>query len=197
MNFDPMPVVNENSDLMFWWIAGPLMGAVVIVTGTRAIWARTAVWMRRRRLVRQRQITQPAMNKPTTLLLFGTLAWGTVINYQMPCMDKNSGVINAIGMYCQNDDMVVPSDYANKGQQGYDGDNWAFLQITGNCQPPQWVPSKYCISQFQEICATGDEHGAGSKTFGRDGCQTWTISNGERESEGADEIGQMFNGLFI
>lgn len=54
MNFDPMPIVNNNSDVVFWWIAGPLMGAVVMFMATRAAWARMSVSMRRRRAMRRK-----------------------------------------------------------------------------------------------------------------------------------------------
>ena len=49
MNFDPMPIVNEHSDLMFWAIATPVMTITVFVLVARARWFRSLRWMRRRR----------------------------------------------------------------------------------------------------------------------------------------------------
>nr|POE78438.1 cobalt/magnesium transport protein cora [Quercus suber] len=126
----------------------------------------------------------PIVTKQVPRIIRHSLVRPCTINYQRSCANKNLGVINAIGKFCQNDSIVVPSKHAGKGQQGHVDDSWANIQITGDCNPPQWVPSKYCLSQFQEICAKGDKDGAGSQTFGRDGCQTWTIYNGRKEPEG-------------
>ena len=49
MNFDPMPIVNEHSDLVFWAIATPVMVITVTLLVARARWYRSLVWMRRRR----------------------------------------------------------------------------------------------------------------------------------------------------
>ena len=50
MNFDPMPVVNEHSDLVFWAIASPVMTiTVILLILTRGKSFRSWVWMRRRR----------------------------------------------------------------------------------------------------------------------------------------------------
>jgi len=43
---------------------------------------------------------------------------------------------------------VIPSQYAKWGK---DGDNVQMhAYIMGNCNPKQWVPQKYCYSQFYE-----------------------------------------------
>jgi Mg2+ and Co2+ transporter CorA len=50
MNFDPMPAVNNHSDALFWWIAGPIMlasGALVLRTRAKA--NRPEAWMRQPR----------------------------------------------------------------------------------------------------------------------------------------------------
>ena len=49
MNFDPMPIVNEHSDLVFWAIATPVMVITVTLLVARARWYRSLRWMRRRR----------------------------------------------------------------------------------------------------------------------------------------------------
>jgi Mg2+ and Co2+ transporter CorA len=48
MNFDPMPIVNEHSDLVFWAIASPVMTITIILLIARARGRRFA-WLRRRR----------------------------------------------------------------------------------------------------------------------------------------------------
>ncbi|KAK4504213.1 hypothetical protein PRZ48_005129 [Zasmidium cellare] len=97
-----------------------------------------------------------------------------------PCsMTKNPGVLNAIGKFCQNQGIVVPSSYAGKGMGG--GYNGESVQITGSCSPPQWVPQEYCVSQFKMMCSNGRRE----RKFGRNGCQTWKINYGtERKAEG-------------
>ena len=49
MNFDPMPIVNEHSDMLFWAIATPVMTITVILLIARARWWRSLMWTRRRR----------------------------------------------------------------------------------------------------------------------------------------------------
>lgn len=49
MNFDPMPIVNANSDMMFWYIAAPFMLGSLLFMVTRAAWSRSIYWMRKKR----------------------------------------------------------------------------------------------------------------------------------------------------
>jgi Mg2+ and Co2+ transporter CorA len=49
MNFDPMPIVNEHSDLVFWAIATPVMVVTVTLLVARARWYRSLLWTRKRR----------------------------------------------------------------------------------------------------------------------------------------------------
>ena len=48
MNFDPMPVVNNHSDIYFWFIAGPVMLVTAILLGTRAARLRSLTWKQKR-----------------------------------------------------------------------------------------------------------------------------------------------------
>lgn len=49
MNFDPMPVVNENSDFVFWMIATPVMTLTIGLMVARARWLRSFKWFHRKR----------------------------------------------------------------------------------------------------------------------------------------------------
>ena len=66
------------------------------------------------------------------------------------CSIKDSSVVNAIGKFCQKTNMVVPSTYATTGMSGYAGHK-THIRITGTCGPAQWVPQKYCLSQFYHM----------------------------------------------
>ncbi|KAF2169931.1 hypothetical protein M409DRAFT_51722 [Zasmidium cellare ATCC 36951] len=104
--------------------------------------------------------------KPSTLLPLLPLA--SLTTADTPCsLTKNPGILNAIGKFCQNQGLVVPSAYAGKGMGGaYDGGS---VQISGT--PPQWVPQEYCMAQFRGMCGNGRRE----RRFGRGGCQTWKI----------------------
>ena len=69
------------------------------------------------------------------------------------CSNKDPSVVNAIGKFCQNTKMVVPSSYATGGMAGYSGHK-THIRITGSCSPAQWVPQKYCLSQFYHMYVT-------------------------------------------
>ena len=66
------------------------------------------------------------------------------------CSNKDPSVVNAIGKFCQKQNMVVPSKYASGGMMGYAGTQTR-ISITGSCSPAQWVPQKYCLSQFYHM----------------------------------------------
>ncbi|EME45020.1 hypothetical protein DOTSEDRAFT_33622 [Dothistroma septosporum NZE10] len=101
-----------------------------------------------------------------------TLAFATV-TYAGKCSIVNyPGVVNAIDRFCAKQDMTVPSNYAAAGKNS--GFPWpaAHVQINGNCGPAQWVPQKYCITQFQNMCGNQKTQ----QRFGRNGCQIWNIT---------------------
>lgn len=56
MNFDPMPVVNDNSDVMFWYIASPVMFSIALMMWARSSRAnRRLGWLWRRPSVEKRE----------------------------------------------------------------------------------------------------------------------------------------------
>jgi len=85
------------------------------------------------------------------------------------CLVKHPNIYTAIQDFCSKDNMVVPSTYANAGKSH--GGKW--VGIRGNCSPPQWVPSYYCTTQLQAVCANAPANGDNQATFGRNGCQTF------------------------
>nr|OQO32572.1 hypothetical protein B0A51_00136 [Rachicladosporium sp. CCFEE 5018] len=92
------------------------------------------------------------------------------------CSQKNPNVVNAIGRFCQKGDMVINSLYAWQGSiSNYRNDWKAHVWIRGTCNPPQWVPQKYCFSQMYDICANGGPHGGGRGWYGTNRCQEWSI----------------------
>ncbi|WPH01754.1 Hypothetical protein R9X50_00460600 [Acrodontium crateriforme] len=54
MNFDPMPIVNDNSDAIFWYIATPVMLTSLLFVATRAAWARYSFHRQQRRIMAAR-----------------------------------------------------------------------------------------------------------------------------------------------
>jgi hypothetical protein len=75
---------------------------------------------------------------------------------------------------------VVPSAKAWGG--AYSNNKRVKVSIQGTCKPQQWVPMKYCLSQFIKTCAKGARagtYGRGEMRFGNGGCQRFMItSNG-------------------
>lgn len=56
MNFDPMPIVNEHSDITFWYIAVPVMMTTLLLMSTRVDRYGPMAWMRRRRINKQTRL---------------------------------------------------------------------------------------------------------------------------------------------
>lgn len=59
------------------------------------------------------------------------------------CSNKNPNVVNAIGKFCQNQTIFVPSEYATNGM--WSDNVSANVQIKGDCNPPQFVPAGICL----------------------------------------------------
>ncbi|KAK4901819.1 hypothetical protein LTS10_011306 [Elasticomyces elasticus] len=99
---------------------------------------------------------------------------------QQKCQHKNGHAVQAIQRFCQKTDMVIPSDYARNGAHvGTGGPHDTRVHIDGSCNPWQWVPQKYCLSQLYNMCAQGDGAGSyGARFYGNNNCQTWVLNVG-------------------
>ncbi|KAF2720310.1 hypothetical protein K431DRAFT_313492 [Polychaeton citri CBS 116435] len=92
------------------------------------------------------------------------------------CASRSRAVNEAIIAFCYGgafaaNSVVVPSTFATNGLES----GTVHLQIVGHCDPPQWVPAKWCAPQFHAICAHSKELGFGSQRFGDGACQQWII----------------------
>lgn len=71
----------------------------------------------------------------------------------------NENVLRAIQVFCGgkaiSEDLFVPSEYASGGAQC----DTSIVSISGFCDPPMWVPSGLCYSQFLDLCIKGDVSG--------------------------------------
>ncbi|KAM0703236.1 hypothetical protein Q7P35_009174 [Cladosporium inversicolor] len=73
--------------------------------------------------------------------------------------------------------MMVPSGWAQEGI-GYTGErgNRFRVAVESSCQPAQYLPYKYCMSQFNAMCAnTKNKWGYHTQHFGASGCQKFII----------------------
>lgn len=90
------------------------------------------------------------------------------------CRKANPDVLVAIDAFCNKPDgaIMIPSDYAKAGHKiGH-----TLVSIDGKCKPAQWLPKKYCLSQFHQICGMGfGAGGFGGIDFGRNNCQRFMI----------------------
>ncbi|KAK5138250.1 hypothetical protein LTR08_003311 [Meristemomyces frigidus] len=122
------------------------------------------------------------MKLSLTLALVGALASTALAKTnEQKCQSKNKNVPLAIEAFCAPTNLVVPSTYATNGKHaGQFGPKDTVVTITGSCSPAQWVPQKYCLSQFYEMCAYSNKKGAQTNAYGRNGCQSWKIDVGPR-----------------
>ena len=105
----------------------------------------------------------------------GTIAalTGALANNHDECSRIHPRVLNAIDTFCKKTDIVIPSWYGNAG--AVDKDDVFWVGITGKCKPAQWVPQKYCKSQFYDMCAHADKNGESTRHYGNGKCQEWGI----------------------
>ena len=68
---------------------------------------------------------------------------------------------------------TAPSPYSKQGM--FSNNKKVNIWISGTCNPPQWVPAEYCMSQFYTMCARGDKYGQNTAKYGRNNCQSWHI----------------------
>lgn len=91
--------------------------------------------------------------------------------WSVKCGRKNPNVNTAIQKFCSKGNIVVPSEYAKWGKSH----NGFHVAISGNCNPPQWVPQDWCRYQLSKLCARGNGQGLGNQRYGAGGCQGWHI----------------------
>ncbi|RMY70478.1 hypothetical protein D0863_05745 [Hortaea werneckii] len=120
---------------------------------------------------------------PTLLLALLAATEVTAASNRDICLTKNRNVVEAVNAFCNSKrNIVVPSAYAKAGGTAAtkNGPRAIKVSIGGNCKPPQWVPQKYCKSQFMGMCARSAKgsYGASAKRFGRNKCQNWSIQTG-------------------
>lgn len=91
------------------------------------------------------------------------------------CRKTNPDILAAIDAFCNKpggDTMMVPSEYAKAGKIVGKAHVW----IKGDCKPAQWLPKRWCLSQFHEVCGfTTFGGGYGRVDKGRNGCQKFII----------------------
>jgi len=90
------------------------------------------------------------------------------------CLVNHPNLYTAINQFCAKNDIVIPSAYANAGSSH----NGKWVGVRGTCNPKQWLPQQYCVSQLQTVCARAPANANNQMKFGRNGCQTfvtWTL----------------------
>lgn len=93
------------------------------------------------------------------------------------CHKRNPDILKAIHDFCNKpagDTIMVPSPYADAGTTV----GKAHVSVTGDCKPKQWLPRKWCLLQFHEICGLDmgfSGKGYGAMLQGRDNCQRFNI----------------------
>ncbi|KAK4500599.1 hypothetical protein PRZ48_008788 [Zasmidium cellare] len=106
-------------------------------------------------------------------LALGLTATTSAADLATTCRHKIAYLPANINKFCSQD-FTVPSDYARNGL------NWGpindgRMRVTGPCSPAQPVSKDVCVRQMLEVCASGGPKGGGTRYFGRNGCQAWTI----------------------
>lgn len=90
---------------------------------------------------------------------------------ELRCYRKNKMTHLAIQNFCWGQEIRVPSRKAADGRR--DGNAW--VRIQSDCAPNTWVPAVYCFQQMLDICASGSGQGYGSRKYGKNGCQKFSI----------------------
>lgn len=88
--------------------------------------------------------------------------------------------------------MMIPSPWSQEGV-GYTGlrGNRFRVVVDSSCSPAQYLPYKWCKSQFQAMCAnTKNKWGYHTQHFGTSGCQKFII--GPRSSSGKYRLPDFF-----
>ena len=86
------------------------------------------------------------------------------------CKNKNSALVDAIGKFCQGG-MVSNSAKATKGLRVKN----MRMRVKMRCPGGQYVPQDWCNAQFWDVCARGNNKGAGNRRYYL-GCQDFRIA---------------------
>lgn len=124
------------------------------------------------------------MRLPTLSLLFALLATISLAaqSNESICRGKSqrTGSLAAasIRAFCAKQDLRANEVYAMTGK--YAGPNrigtHAFVAAKSKCPSgSDWIPQKYCLSQFYEVCAQGDQSGHGRRSYGVGACQEFNL----------------------
>jgi len=116
------------------------------------------------------------------------------------CGTKNPSLASAVAALCAKDIVIGNDDYNAVSDPDIlqDGIQWG-VTIKGSCADVsyadkffpkigegQLLPREYCESQFYDICANGDEDGAGDAYYGDDRCQYFVIPSKSKSYAGLD-----------
>ncbi|KAI6841187.1 hypothetical protein KC340_g8964 [Hortaea werneckii] len=101
---------------------------------------------------------------------------------QQKCNATRSGVCVAIQRFCSKKDLTANSPYSMRGawseRNGKGIGTHVFVAPKNHCPyGSDWIPQKYCLSQFYEVCAKGDKYGHGVGSYGRNDCQEFNSAN--------------------
>ncbi|KAI7190067.1 amidase signature enzyme [Hortaea werneckii] len=101
---------------------------------------------------------------------------------QQKCNATRSGVCVAIPRFCSKKDLTANSPYSMRGawseRNGKGIGTHVFVAPKNHCPyGSDWIPQKYCLSQFYEVCAKGDKYGHGVGSYGRNDCQEFNSAN--------------------
>jgi hypothetical protein len=124
------------------------------------------------------------MHLPLLALLLATLTTPSLAaqSNESLCRAKSqrTGSLAAASIHalCAKTNLVANSAYAMQGK--YAGPNavgtHAFVAVKNHCPyGSDWIPQKYCLSQFYETCARGDKYGHGMRSYGKGGCQEFNL----------------------
>ena len=114
------------------------------------------------------------------------------------CGQRFPQINSALEYFCRNPrngdyksgqgGMMIPSPWSQEGV-GYTGlrGNRFRVAVESSCSPAQYLPYRWCKSQFQAMCAnTKNKWGHQTQHFGASGCQKFII--GPRISSGKTRI---------
>ena len=117
-----------------------------------------------------------------TSLPSATLALTNQQICQNKCNTYRAGPCSATAQFCFKTDIVANSNYAMQGsfsaRNGQGIGTHAFVAAKSSCpKTNNWIPQKYCFSQFYEVCAKGDRYGHGAQAFAEGDCQEFNLAD--------------------